>query len=275
MRKVSSVKLVVFDWTGTLIDHGGVAPVQAMIAVLAAAGIAVTAAQVRTASAATRREQIAALLRIPDVLRTFLSAHGHEPTRDDIDKLYAAYMPAQIKAIQRFGELIDGAATSFAFLRERGIAVATTTGYFRAAAQRVLDCARQQGLVPDHAVCSDDVSMGRPAPFMVYACMEALKVFRAREVLVVGDTAADIASAANGGCLSLGVAGTGNQVGLTHAAWSRLELRERNALLADAHRTLRDAGADFVIDTLFELPLVVERIDERALSSAALARLAS
>jgi phosphonoacetaldehyde hydrolase len=91
-------------------------------------------------------------------------------------------MPAQIKSIQRFGELIDGAATSFAFLRERGIAVATNTGYFRAAAQRVLDCARQQGLVPDHAVCSDDVSVGRPAPFMVYACMEALKVFRAREV---------------------------------------------------------------------------------------------
>lgn len=85
----------------------------------------------------------------------------------------------------------------------------------------------------------------------------------------MGDTAADIASAANGGCTSLGVAGTGNQVGLTHAAWSSLELRERNALLADAHRTLRDAGADFVIDTLFELPLVVERIDERALSSAA------
>src|SRR4051794_37485355 len=106
MRKTSSVKLVVFDWTGTLIDHGSVAPVQALITVFAGAGIAVTAAQVRSAGAATRREQIAALLRVPDVLRTFQRAQGREPTCGDIDQLYAAYMPAQIKAIQRFGELI-------------------------------------------------------------------------------------------------------------------------------------------------------------------------
>jgi phosphonoacetaldehyde hydrolase len=269
MRNSSAVKLVVFDWTGTLIDHGSVAPVQALIGVFATAGIGVTAGQVRSANGPNRRDQIATILSIPEVMRNFQCVHGHEPMPGDVDALYSAYQPAQLKAIQRCGELIDGAAASCAFLRERGIAVATTTGYFRAASERVLHCARQQGLVPDHAVCSDDVALGRPAPYMIYACMEALKVCRAREVLVVGDTASDIASAANGGCPSVGVAGTGNQVGLTQAAWNALELRERNALLADAHRTLRDAGADFVIDTLFELPLVVERIAERSLSSAA------
>jgi hypothetical protein len=34
-------------------------------------------------------------------------------------------------------------------------------------------------------------------------------------------------------------------------------------------RRAREAGADFVIDTLFELPLVIERSAERSLSSAA------
>jgi phosphonoacetaldehyde hydrolase len=265
----TGVKLVVFDWTGTLIDHGGLAPVQAMLAMFANAGIGVTAAQVRCSMGLNKRQHIEAILRIPTVLRSFQSAYGREPEAADVDKLYEIYVPAQLKAIQRFGELIDGAAASSAFLRERGIAVATTTGYFRSAAERLLECARRQGFAPDYAACSDDVSAGRPAPYMIYACMQALQVYRASEVLVVGDTVSDIVAAANGGCTSVGVAGTGNEVGLTQAAFGALQVRKRNALLANAHRTLRDAGADFVIDTLFELPLVVSRIEERAIHSAA------
>jgi phosphonoacetaldehyde hydrolase len=252
-----------------LIDHGSIAPVQAMIATFAGAGIGVSAAQVRSSMGLSKREHIAAILRIPEVLRAFQSAHDREPSADDLDRIYHAYVPAQLRAIGRFGDLIEGATASAAFLRERGIAIATMTGYFREAAACVLDCAAGQGFVPDFSVCSDDVAAGRPAPFMIYACMQALNVFRAREVLVVGDTAADIVSAANGCCLSAGVAGTGNQVGLTQSAFVALPVRERNALLAEAHRTLRDAGADFVIDTLSELPLVIERIAERAISSAA------
>ncbi|HEY2734286.1 MAG TPA: phosphonoacetaldehyde hydrolase [Polyangiales bacterium] len=268
-RSWSGIKLVVFDWTGTLIDHGSVAPVQAMIAAFASAGVGVEPAHVRASMGLSKREHIAAILRIPELRRAFQTAYDREPNPDDLDRLYRAYVPAQLRAIARFGDLIEGANASAAFLRERGIAIATMTGYFRAAAARLLECAQSQGFVPDFSVCSDDVSAGRPAPFMIYACMQALKVFRAREVLVVGDTAADIISAANGCCLSAGVAGTGNQVGLTERAYVALPVRERNALLADAHRTLRDAGADFVIDTLSELPLVIERIAERAVSPAA------
>jgi phosphonoacetaldehyde hydrolase len=99
--------------------------------------------------------------------------------------------------------------------------------------------------------------------------MEALKVVRARDVLVVGDTQLDVMAGRNGGCISVAVAGSGNEVGLNSSEWRALDMRERNALLANAHRSLRDAGAHFVIDTLAELPLVIERLDERALSSAA------
>jgi phosphonoacetaldehyde hydrolase len=71
------------------------------------------------------------------------------------------------------------------------------------------------------------------------------------------------------GCTRVGVASTGDEVGLNRGAWSKLTLGEQNAYLAHAHRNLHDAGADFVIDSLHELPLVLERIAERGLSSAA------
>jgi phosphonoacetaldehyde hydrolase len=271
MRKAPNrtIRLVVFDWTGTLIDHGSVAPVRAIIGAFESAGVAVTAGQVRSATGLPKREQLETILRIPDVLRRFQSVHRRSPCQGDVDALHAAYLPAQLSAIRRCAELIDGAAGSIRLLRARGIAVATTTSYFREAAELVLERARQQGFIPDHAACPDYVLADKPAPFMIHACMEALNICRAREVLVVGDGLLDIAAGRNAGCLSVGVAGTGDEVGLTSPEWDALELHERNALLANAHRNLRDAGADFVIDTLSELPLVVDCIEERRLSSAA------
>jgi phosphonoacetaldehyde hydrolase len=263
------IKLVVFDWAGTLIDHGSMAPVQAMVALFESAGIAVTAAQVRSAMGLGKREHIQTILQIPAVLRAFQAVHGRTPTPTDIDALFASYMPAQLGAIRRHSQLIPGALSSIQWLRERRIAVATNTGYFQIAAGLVLACAKEQGFKPDYAVCAEDVAAGRPAPFMIHACMLALDVQRPREVIVVGDTAHDIAAARNAGCLSVAVAGTGNEVGLTRAEWDALALHEKNGLLANAHRTLRDVGADFVIDTLDELPLVVQHVAERGVSSAA------
>jgi phosphonoacetaldehyde hydrolase len=269
--RVSSpgIKLVVFDWAGTLIDHGSMAPVAAIQQVFDSAGMSVTKAQIRTAMGLRKRDLIESLLRVPAILRRFEALHGRSPRAADSDELYAAYVPAQLAALRQHRELIDGALASIASLREERIAVATSTGYFRAAAELVLHSAREQGFVPDFAVCSDDVSAGRPAPGMIQACMRALDIQRAREVLVVGDTPLDILTAGNAGCWSTGVAGTGNEVGLPSREWHELTLAAKNAALANAHRTLRDAGADFVIDTLSELPLVIRRIAERGLSSAA------
>jgi len=265
----SGTKLVIFDWAGTLIDHGCFAPVLALQSAFETVGLTVSKAQVRSLLGLRTQDLIASLLRIPSVSRSFEGQFARKPDAADVDRLYAAYIPAQLASIERCSALIDGAFASFASLREQGIAIATAACDFRAASELVLECARKQGLVPDFAICADDVTAGRPAPFMLHACMQALRVERAREVLVVGDTPLDVLTARNAGCLSTGVAGTGNEVGLTSAEWEELTLPARNAALANAHRTLRDAGADFVIDTLSELPLVIRRIAERGLSSAA------
>jgi phosphonoacetaldehyde hydrolase len=263
------VKLVVFDWAGTLIDHGCVAPVQAIKAAFETRSVCVSKSQIRGLLGIQKRELIERLLRIPGVQRSFAAQHGRASNATDVEEIYAAYVPAQLAAIRRRSELIDGALASFASLREQHIAIATTSCYFRAANDLVLECARRQELVPDFAVCSDEVAAGQPAPFMIQACMQALNVQEARQVLVVGDTALDVLTARNAGCLSTGVAGTGSDVGMSSSEWDELTLPVRNSVLANAHRTLRDAGADFVIDTLSELPLVIRRIAERGLNSAA------
>jgi phosphonoacetaldehyde hydrolase len=271
MRNTHSVgiRLVVFDWTGTLIDHGSRAPLLAMMATFQRARIELTPIQARVGTELNQRDRIETILRIPEVLRRFRGAHGRSPDRDDIDQLLTAYAPEQLSALQHCSELIDGVTAAASFLRQREIAIATATDYSREAAALALDRAQQQGFVPDYAICADDLRAGTSAAFKIHACMRASEIYHAREVLVVGDTLLDNLACLEGGYARVGVAATGHEVGLPSSEWNDLPLPKRNALLANAHRSLRDAGAQFVLDTLHELPLVVEHIQARRLSSAA------
>jgi phosphonatase-like hydrolase len=54
-------------------------------------------------------------------------------------------------------------------------------------------------------ISSDDVTEGRPAPFMIFHAMEAARVNSVREVVAAGDTPLDLQAGANAGLR--GVAG--------------------------------------------------------------------
>jgi len=77
----------------------------------------------------------------------------------------------------------------------------------------------------------------------------------------VGDTPADILEGLNAGAWSIGVAGTGNGIGLTRDEFLALSEPERAARLAQSRAELAEAGAHFVVDSLDCLPPVLDAID--------------
>ncbi len=56
-------------------------------------------------------------------------------------------------------------------LSAAGVLLGSTTGYTRDLMSVVLPLAKEAGVAPDAAVCSDDVPSGRPRPWML---LEAL-----------------------------------------------------------------------------------------------------
>jgi phosphonoacetaldehyde hydrolase len=96
--------------------------------------------------------------------------------------------------------------------------------------------------------------------------MEALGVFPSEAEVNVGDTPIDIESALNGGVWSVGVAATGNQMGLTEAEIALLPAEEYLSRLQKARNSLAAAGAHYVMDTMAELPAIINSI-EAALSA--------
>jgi phosphonoacetaldehyde hydrolase len=120
------------------------------------------------------------------------------------------------------------------------------------------------GYAPDTLVCAGDLVAGRPSPLMMYRCFADLGVWPAAAVVKVDDTAPGIAEGINAGCWTVGVALTGNAVGLSAEELAALDEPTRARHRAAATTMLREAGAHLVIDSVAALPEAVAALSARA-----------
>jgi phosphonatase-like hydrolase len=189
---MAGIELVVFDIAGTIIeDHDEV--LSAFRRALAANRIDVDESELKEWKGASKRE----------VIRHF-AASSAVKGQCDPEEIYRQFRDLLEQGYRVKVTPITGVQATFAWLKEHGIRLATTTGFYREARDLILNNAGWTGTF--HAnICSDDVSAGRPAPYMIFRAMEATGARDVRRVLAVGDTPLDIRSAHNAGVGSIGV----------------------------------------------------------------------
>ena len=261
---MTKVKAVVFDWAGTMIDFGSIAPMAVFVEVFGRFGITVSVADARKPMGAPKRDHIRAMLAELHIAAQWQDRHGRAPTEADIDEVYRVFVPMNEEVVADYADLIPGAADTVRWLRARGIRIGSTTGYTRSIMERVLPVAASQGYAPDNLVCADDLSEGRPGPLMMYQCFVDLAAYPPAAVVKVDDTAPGITEGVAAGCVTVGLALSGNEVGLTAAELAALPDAERDALRSRATAILRAAGADHVIDTVADLPALIEAMEASA-----------
>lgn len=259
-QKPTSIHAVIFDWAGTTIDHGSIAPTVAFRQIFADHDITVTDEQIRTPMGKGKRDHIAEMISMPDIQAAWNNRYGANPGEAEIDDLYSNYGDVIDRAIAAHSELIPELLPALDALREQGLRIGSTTGYVRSMMEPVLKTAANAGYSPEVTVCSDEVPSGRPAPWMMFEAMRQLDVYPASAIVKVGDTTQDIHEALNAGAWAVGVARTGNSVGLSLEDWEALDSAEQTRKLQAARAELEAAGAHFVIDSLSELPVVITQI---------------
>jgi phosphonatase-like hydrolase len=201
------LKLIVLDIGGTLIaDHGEVP--DAMLGAFARHGITVTPQEFSEWRGASKRGMV----------RHFVTReHKSEAL---IEPIYADFTETVTKAYEKV-QPIAGAEQALKELRAMDLILATTTGF-----DRLLTTAILARLGWPHyfaaSITSDDVSEGRPAPYMLFRAMEAARINETQVVMAVGDTPLDLQAANNG---SMGAA-----IGVYSGAATEDRLRkERNS----------------------------------------------
>lgn len=186
----SPLKLVVLDIGGTLIaDHGEVP--DAMLGAFSRHGVTVTPQEFSEWRGASKREMV----------RHFVGREHKSQAL--IEPIYADFMATASKAYEKV-QPIAGAEQALKELAAMKLLLATTTGF-----DHVLTTAILSHLGWQHyfiaSISSDQVSEGRPAPYMLYHAMEAAHVSDIAQVMAVGDTPLDLQAANNGGITAVGV----------------------------------------------------------------------
>lgn len=257
----TKLSAVVFDWAGTMIDHGSQAPMGVFVKAFAEFGVAITVNEARGPMGMAKRDHIATLLAMPRIADAWKTAHGHMPGDAAIDDIYKVFVPMNVAVVADFAELIDGAADIAKHIRARGTKIGSTTGYTREIMAPLLPLAATQGYAPDSLVCAGDLPEGRPSPMMMYKTFLDLGVWPASTVVKVDDTEVGIAEGLNAGCWTVGVAMTGNVFGLNPSETKALESAEYHRMRDLAYSSLTRAGAHFVIDSVADLAPVLDEID--------------
>ena len=260
---MSLLKAVVFDWAGTTIDFGSRAPMGAFVEVFRQFGVELTVAEARGPMGLPKWDHIRALGNLPRVAEAWRLAHGADFADADADRIHEIFEPLNARVVTDYAELIPGTVETVDALRGRGMKIGSTTGYTRTIMQPLLPKAAAQGYAPDNLVCAGDLPAGRPTPLMMYKCFLDLAVWPAAAVIKVDDTTPGIDEGMAAGCWTVGLALSGNAVGLSREELAATPAAEVVRLRDQAGAVLRQAGAHFVIDTIADLLPVVDEIEAR------------
>jgi phosphonoacetaldehyde hydrolase len=257
------LKAVVFDWAGTTVDYGSRAPMGAFVTVFAQFKVEISIAEARVPMGLPKWDHIRTLLDDSGIAERWQKTHGLAPSNADVDRIYEVFVPLSARVVTDYADLIPGTVTTVAAARRRGLKIGSTTGYTREIMEPLLPLAKAQGYAPDNLVCAGDLAAGRPTPLMMYRCFADLGVWPAETVVKVDDTVPGLAEGRAAGSWSVGVAMSGNALGLSLEEVGALSEPERHARRARAVRELEEGGAHYVIDSIADLPPLLDVIEAR------------
>ena len=91
--------------------------------------------------------------------------------------------------------------------------------------------------------------------------MEALELSASWKVVKVGDTASDIKEAINAGVWAVGVVIGSSEMGLSLDEFHALSEEDQEKVISRTEESFLQNGADFTIESMSELPQLIERIN--------------
>ncbi|MFB0843732.1 phosphonoacetaldehyde hydrolase [Paenibacillus oleatilyticus] len=258
-----TVQGVILDWAGTAVDYGCFAPVAVFVEVFAKRGITLTAEEARGPMGMLKRDHLRELCRLNSVAEQWKAAFGRAPEEADVDSLYADFELMLFSILKQYATPIPGAIELVARLRSQGIKVGSTTGYTTEMMEIVAAEAKKQGYAPDGLVTPDEMSAGRPYPWMIYENAIRLSIYPMKHIVKVGDTISDIREGLNAGTWTVGILKGSSELGMSEAEVNACDPADLQRKLEEIGRRYRSEGAHYVIDSIGALDPVIADINRR------------
>ena len=261
------VKACILDWSGTLCDKYVIAPAIVFQQIFDNYGVKVTMDEVRKPMGLRKDLHIKdMLLNNKNIYTRWEQIYGKNPTEDDVDKMFKDFVPMQLDCLAEYSKILPNVKETVDILRnEHHLKIGLTTGFTRDMVNVLEKNVNAQGVFLDSTVAGDDVQNGyRPAPHMVYKNLDLLDISSINSVVKVDDTIGGIGEGLNAGCWTVGVSKYSNYMNIDTIEHSEQlsdpELEQRNKI---SKNILETSGAHYVIDSIVDLPEIIELINLR------------
>jgi phosphonoacetaldehyde hydrolase len=257
------IRCVILDWAGTTMDFGCMAPAVVFRQVFEQAGVPITLEEARIPMGAHKKVHIGLICEIPSVRARWVETHGAEPTEEDVNRMFENFVPMQEACLSDYSKLIPGTLEVIAECRERNYKIGSTSGYLPGMLAINQADAEKQGYVPDATFGAGDVKRGRPYAHMVLRNIIELDVSPVQSVVKIDDTLTGIEEGLNAGCWAVGLAISGNEVGVPLEVWETFSDEVKQKHRDRIYPTMYQRGAHYVIDSIANLMPCLDDIEAR------------
>jgi phosphonoacetaldehyde hydrolase len=244
-------------------DFGCMAPAVVFRQVFEKAGVPISLEEARIPMGAHKRVHIGLICEIASVRRRWIETHGSEPTDDDVGRMFDDFVPMQEACLSEYSQLIPGTLEAIAECRNRGYKIGSTSGYLPGMLAINQADAEKQGYVPDATFGAGDVKRGRPFPHMVLRNMLELDISPVQSVVKIDDTLTGIEEGLNAGAWGIGLAISGNEVGVQLDEWNAFSEEVKQKHRDRIYPTMYQRGAHYVIDSIADLIPCLDDIERR------------
>lgn len=253
-KNFKNLEAVIFDWAGTTVDFGCIAPVASFRDAFLEYGIEVTEEEIRKPMGMLKIDHIREMLKMDRINELWEEKYNRSWSEEDVEEIYKISEKKILENVANHSELKPHLLEAVELLRSNGIKIGSTTGYTDEMMEIVTRVAGEEGYKPDFFVTPNSVeNHGRPYPFMIYENMKALEVTSAKNVVKVGDTISDIKEGKNAGIIAIGITDGSSLMGLNKEKFDGLSEEEKEIRREEVRKKYKEAGADIVIKDLSEL----------------------
>ncbi|ROS05429.1 phosphonoacetaldehyde hydrolase [Sinobacterium caligoides] len=263
--KTNKIELLVLDWAGTVLDFGSFAPTTIFVeAFKTEYDFDISLAEARVPMGLSKIDHIRSVGQLPEVKQRWIERFGQAMNEEQAQAIYQTFMPLQIAKVADHAELIPGTLETIKWARDNGIKIGSCSGYPQVVMDKLIPVAAANGYQPDCIVASDNLAAGaRPGPFMALENVIKLGVSNVSHCVKIDDSAPGISEGLNAGMWTVGLTLSGNEAGLTRQQFEQASSEELAAARELAKGKLEQAGSHYLIDTIADLPSVLEDIDRR------------
>lgn len=257
------LKAVLLDWAGTTLDYGCFAPAVVFMEVYRRKGVEISIEEARAPMGAHKKVHIERISKDENVARRWEAVHGRKPNECDVEEMFRDFIPLQLACLGEYAGLIPGTLEAVAEFRRRGLKIGSTTGYTEEMMNVLAAEAKRRGYSPDATVCATQVPAGRPHPYMCLQNAILLQTYPMEAFVKIGDTLPDIAEGLNAGMWTVGLAKTGNELGMTEQQVAAADPEILDAKLARAYQRMSQSGAHYVVDGISDVMPALDDIGRR------------